>query len=52
VRFICTNCSYVYDPKNGDPMNHIAPGTDFEELPDEWCCPICYVSTDEFDPLD
>ena len=51
-RYICTNCSYVYDPSMGDPMNGIPAETAFEELPDEWCCPICYVGKDEFDPLD
>ncbi len=51
-KYICTNCSYVYDPERGDPMNGIPPGTAFEDLPDEWCCPICYVSKDQFDPLD
>ncbi|MEJ2470795.1 MAG: rubredoxin [Desulfuromonadales bacterium] len=52
MRYICTNCGYIYDPAQGDPMNDIPPGTPFEELPDNWVCPLCYASKDLFDPLD
>ncbi|PID71854.1 MAG: rubredoxin [Desulfobulbus propionicus] len=51
-KYICVNCGYVYDPEQGDPMNDIAPGTSFEELPEEWVCPMCYATKDQFDPLD
>jgi rubredoxin len=51
-KYICANCGYVYDPANGDPMNHVPPGTAFEHLPEGWVCPVCYVTTDQFDPLD
>ena len=51
-KFICANCGYVYDPANGDPMNHVSPGTAFEHLPEGWVCPVCYVGKDTFDPLD
>jgi rubredoxin len=50
-RYICTNCGYVYDPLEGDPERGIAPGTPFDELPEEWVCPVCYVTQDRFDPL-
>lgn len=50
-KYICTNCGYIYDPEVGDPENGIAPGTPFEELPDDWLCPICYVEKSRFDPL-
>lgn len=52
MKYICINCGYIYDPAEGDPSADIAPGTPFEELPEEWVCPICYVSKDNFDPLD
>lgn len=52
AKFICTNCGYVYDPASGDPDAAIAPGTAFEDLPDDWVCPLCYVGKGEFDPLD
>jgi rubredoxin len=51
-KYICTQCSYVYDPAKGDEMNGIPPGTAFEDLPAEWVCPMCYASKDQFDPLD
>ena len=50
-KYICTNCGYVYDPVEGDPERGIPPGTPFEELPEDWICPVCYVTQDRFDPL-
>ena len=47
-RYICTTCGYVYDPEVGDPENQIPAGTSFEDLPDDWMCPICGVGKDEF----
>jgi len=38
---ICSVCKYVYDPAKGDPAHGISPGTAFEELPDDWKCPVC-----------
>ena len=51
-RYICANCGYIYDPTIGDPMNDIPPGIYFDDLPDEWVCPMCYATKDAFDPLD
>ena len=34
-------CGYLYDPGKGDPDRGIAPGTAFEDLPDDWVCPVC-----------
>ena len=51
-RYICVNCGYVYDPAKGDPLNNVAAGTAFADLPEEWVCPMCYASKDQFDPLD
>ncbi len=45
----CTICGYEYDESVGDPDNGIAPGTKFEELPEDWVCPICGASKDEFE---
>jgi rubredoxin len=50
-KYVCTNCGYIYDPAEGDLENGIPPGTPFEDLPDHWTCPICYVGKDMFDPL-
>jgi len=52
MRYICANCGYIYDPEAGDAMNNISPGTPFDDLPDDWVCPLCYASKDVFDPLD
>jgi rubredoxin len=52
VRYICANCGYIYDPEQGDSMNDIPPGTAFDDLPDNWVCPLCYADKDSFDPLD
>ncbi|HOF02463.1 MAG TPA: rubredoxin [Atribacterota bacterium] len=48
-RYVCTVCGYVYDPKQGDPEAGIEPGTSFEDLPEDWVCPLCGASKDEFE---
>ena len=45
-------CGYVYDPEVGDPDSGIAPGTAFEDIPDDWACPVCGLSKDMFSPID
>lgn len=47
-RYVCEPCGYVYDPEAGDPDNGIEPGTAFEDLPEDWVCPICGVGKDDF----
>ena len=44
----CGVCGYTYDPALGDPANGIAPGTRFEDLPDDWVCPVCGSPKDVF----
>jgi rubredoxin len=39
----------IYDPKGGDPNNVVPSGTAFEDLPDDWICPLCGVSKDLFE---
>jgi len=39
---------WVYDPEEGDPENGIEPGTQFKDLPDDWQCPMCGASKDDF----
>jgi len=51
-KYQCTVCGYIYDPEVGDPEAGIAPGTAFEDLPDDWVCPECGVEKDMFEPLD
>ena len=47
-KYVCDVCGYVYDPAGGDPGNGSAPGTGFEDLPDNWVCPLCGVGKDQF----
>lgn len=46
--YACELCGYEYRVKTGDPDNGIAPGTEFEEIPDSWCCPLCGASKEDF----
>ena len=51
-RYRCTACDYVYDPAKGDPETGIAPGTPFEEIPDDWSCPLCGLDKGAFVPVE
>ncbi len=44
----CIVCGYIYDPEQGDPAGGIEPGTQFNDLPDDYLCPVCGASKDEF----
>lgn len=46
-----TNCGYIYNPEKGDRKGKIAKGTKFEDLPEDWKCPICGASKKAFRPL-
>jgi len=48
----CVVCSYIYDPADGDPGNGVPPGTAFENLPEDWVCPLCGAGKDEFEAVD
>lgn len=48
-RYVCIICGYVYDPAVGDPESGIAPGTAFEDIPDDWVCPLCGVGKEHFE---
>lgn len=47
-KYMCTVCGYIYNPEEGDTEAGIAPGTPFEDIPDDWTCPVCGVSKDMF----
>ncbi|MGH1396180.1 MAG: rubrerythrin family protein [Trichormus sp.] len=51
-KWICRQCSMIYDPVTGDPDSGIAPGTPFEAIPDDWQCPICGATKKTFIPLE
>lgn len=48
-KYVCMVCGWVYDPEAGDPANDVAIGTAFENLPEDWICPICGVGKDQFE---
>ena len=48
-KYVCTVCGYVYDPAVGDPESNIAAGTSFDDLPDDWVCPVCGADKDQFE---
>jgi len=50
-KYVCTACGYVYDPAKGDPDGNIAPGTSFDDLPEDWVCPVCGVGKDMFEKM-
>ena len=58
--YVCELCGYEYNPKlggyiydeaAGDPDNGIEPGTDFEDLPDDWTCPLCGATKEDFEVM-
>ncbi|MGB9843676.1 MAG: rubredoxin [Caldisericia bacterium] len=51
-KFECTVCGYIYDPEVGDPESGIAPGTLFEDLPEDWVCPVCGADKSMFEEID
>jgi rubredoxin len=44
----CVVCGYIYDPEQGDPAGGIEPGTQFRDLQNDYLCPVCGASKDEF----
>jgi rubredoxin len=47
-KYICNVCGYIYDPATGDPNANIDQGISFENLPENWVCPICGVGKEDF----
>ena len=51
-KYKCSVCDWVYDPTIGDPEHGIAEGTPFEELPNDWTCPLCLAGKEDFEPYE
>lgn len=47
-KYVCNICGWVYDEAEGYAEQGIAPGTKFEDLPDDFVCPLCGVGKDDF----
>ncbi|HOV74147.1 MAG TPA: rubredoxin [Candidatus Hydrogenedentes bacterium] len=50
-KYICDICLWVYDPEEGHPDSGVEPGTKWEDIPDDWVCPICGVGKEKFSPF-
>jgi len=50
MKYKCNVCGYVYDPNQGDAMSGVPAKTPFENLPEDWVCPVCGATKDEFSP--
>ncbi len=48
-KYICEMCGYEYNPEAGDPDNGVAPGTSWDQVPDEWLCPVCAAGKEAFE---
>ena len=51
-KYRCTVCEWIYDPAVGDPDGGIAAGTAFEDIPEDWVCPLCGGGKDQFEPVE
>jgi len=51
-KYRCTVCGHIYDPTEGDPASGIKPGTAFEDLPDDWKCPVCHSPKSKYVPVE
>jgi flavin reductase (DIM6/NTAB) family NADH-FMN oxidoreductase RutF/rubredoxin len=51
-KYKCSVCGYIYDSEKGDPDSGIKPGTPFEQLPDDWVCPVCGAQKSLFEKMD
>lgn len=48
-KYVCRICGYEYDPEQGDSDSDIEPGTPFEDISDDWVCPVCGATKDQFE---
>ncbi len=50
--YMCVVCGLIYEEENGWPEDGIEPGTKWDDIPDDWVCPDCGVSKDEFEMME
>ena len=51
-KWMCANCGYIYDQTKGDPDGGIAPGTAWEDVPEDWRCPDCGAAKEDFEMVE
>ena len=47
-KYICEVCGYIYNPSEGSPESGIEAGTAFEDIPEDWVCPVCGAGKESF----
>jgi rubredoxin len=52
AKYVCSVCGFVYDEAEGIPEDGIAAGTKWEDLPEDWVCPVCGAEKSEFEKQD
>ena len=50
-KYRCVLCGWIYDPAKGDPNNGVEAGTPFEEVPEDWTCPLCGADKEHFEKI-
>ena len=50
-KYECTVCGYIYDEAEGDPVNGVAAGTKWDDVPADWVCPLCGAAKDAFQKM-
>ena len=51
-KYVCLACGYIYDPELGDPDSNVDAGTTWENVPEDWVCPLCGVGKDQFEEVE
>lgn len=51
MKYLCTVCGFIYDEDVGDPESGIAPGTKWEDVPDDYLCPLCKLGKEVFEEM-
>lgn len=48
-QYVCNICGYIYDEAEGDPERDVAPGTNWDDVPHDWECPLCGAGKADFE---
>jgi rubredoxin len=51
TKYECTACGCIYDPEKGHTASGVAAGTAWEDVPEDWVCPVCGLGKDGFEPI-
>ena len=51
-KYECMMCGWQYDEEKGDPDEGLAPGTKWDDIPDDWCCPDCGATKEDFEMVE